>query len=155
MMEDPELEKRIEEIIERKIQERLELVQLETLRKEFLTREEFLDAMKQMDHRFEAMDQRFEEMLKASRQQFEEIREENKQQFEAINQRFEEMREENKQQFEEMREENKQQFEANHNEQIRLRAFMDNIGNRSGIALQHFPLYEIRYLINKIGFFTG
>ena len=99
----------------------------------------------------------FEEMLKASRQQFEEIREENKQQFEAINQRFEEMREENKQQFEEMREENKQQFEANHNEQIRLRASMDNIGNCSGIALQEAILeaYEFTYCAKGRGLFTG
>ena len=60
-MENSDFEKHIEELISQKVQEQVETVQLATLRKEFLTREEFLAAMDRMDRRFEEILQNMRE----------------------------------------------------------------------------------------------
>ncbi|MHA1440177.1 MAG: hypothetical protein ACTSPD_21730, partial [Promethearchaeota archaeon] len=61
---NPEILKVIEKVVKEQVEKRLESVQLSILRKEFLTREEFLEAINRLDKRFEAlqeqMDKRFE-----------------------------------------------------------------------------------------------
>ena len=122
MMEGTELEQRIEQIVNQKIQARLETVQLALLRKEFLTREEFLAAMQKMDKRFEdmlaemnrrfetvdkrfeAMDKRFEDMLAEMNRRFEAV----DKRFEAIDKRFEAV----DKRFEDMLAEMNRRFEA-------------------------------------------
>jgi len=121
MMEGTELEQRIEQIVNQKIQARLETVQLALLRKEFLTREEFLAAMQKMDKRFEdmlaemnrrfetvdkrfeAMDKRFEDMLAEMNRRFETVDkrfEAMDKRFEAVDKRFEDMLAEMNRRFE-------------------------------------------------------
>jgi len=73
---DPELLKVIEKTIKEEVSKSIESVQLALIRREFLTRDEFLEAMNRMDKRFEAMDKRFEAMDKR---------------FEAMDKRFEAM----------------------------------------------------------------
>jgi len=72
---DPELLKEIEKTIEKKVVESLETIQLAQLRKEFLTRQDFLDSMDRMDKRFEElikhMNLRFEAMQKQIDNRFE------------------------------------------------------------------------------------
>jgi len=94
---DPELLKEIEKTIEKKVVESLETIQLAQLRKEFLTRQDFLDSMDRMDKRFEElikhMNLRFEAMQKQIDKRFEASQREINQRFEAsqreMNQRFE------------------------------------------------------------------
>jgi len=94
---DPELLKEIEKTIEKKVVESLETIQLAQLRKEFLTRQDFLDSMDRKEKRFEElikhMNLRFEAMQKQIDKRFEASQREINQRFEAsqreMNQRFE------------------------------------------------------------------
>lgn len=85
---DPELLKEIEKTIEKKVVESLETIQLAQLRKEFLTRQDFLDSMDRMDKRFEElikhMNLRFEAMQKQIDKRFEASQREMNQRFEAV-----------------------------------------------------------------------
>jgi len=85
---DPELLKEIEKTIEKKVVESLETIQLAQLRKEFLTRQDFLDAMDRMDKKFEElikhMNLRFEAMQKQIDKRFEASQREMNQRFEAL-----------------------------------------------------------------------
>lgn len=85
---DPELLKEIEKTIEKKVVESLETIQLAQLRKEFLTRQDFLDSMDRMDKRFEElikhMNLRFEAMQKQIDKRFEASQREMNQRFEAL-----------------------------------------------------------------------
>jgi len=85
---DPELLKEIEKTIEKKVVKSLETIQLAQLRKEFLTRQDFMDSM-------DRMDKRFEELIKHMNLRFEASQREMNQRFEAsqreMNQRFEAM----------------------------------------------------------------
>jgi len=74
---DPELLKEIEKTIEKKVVESLETIQLAQLRKEFLTRQDFLDSM-------DRMDKRFEELIKHMNLRFEASQREMNQRFEAM-----------------------------------------------------------------------
>lgn len=74
---DPELLKEIEKTIEKKVVKSLETIQLAQLRKEFLTRQDFLDSM-------DRMDKRFEELIKHMNLRFEASQREMNQRFEAI-----------------------------------------------------------------------
>ncbi|HEY0090658.1 MAG TPA: hypothetical protein VGB37_17535 [Candidatus Lokiarchaeia archaeon] len=67
---DPELLKVIEKTIKEEVSKSIESVQLALIRREFLTRDEFLEAMNRMDKRFEAMDKRFEAMQKRMDKRF-------------------------------------------------------------------------------------
>jgi predicted adenine nucleotide alpha hydrolase (AANH) superfamily ATPase len=67
---DPELLKVIEKTIKEEVSKSIESVQLALLRREFLTRDEFLDVMNRMDKRFEAMDKRFEALQKRMDKRF-------------------------------------------------------------------------------------
>lgn len=85
---DPELLKEIEKTVEKKVVESLETIQLAQLRKEFLTRQDFLDSMDRMDKRFEElikhMNLRFEAIQKQIDTRFETSQREMNQRFEAI-----------------------------------------------------------------------
>jgi len=74
---DPELLKEIEKTVEKKVVESLGTIQLAQLRKEFLTRQDFLDSM-------ERMDKRFEELIKHMNLRFEASQREMNQRFEAM-----------------------------------------------------------------------
>lgn len=75
---DPNILKIIEEKIEEKVSKAIEVVQISLLKDNFLTRDEFLKAIKQIDNRFEEMQKqmgnRFEAMLKQMNIGFEEAR---------------------------------------------------------------------------------
>ena len=75
---DPTILKIIEEKIEEKVSKAIEVVQISLLKDNFLTRDEFLKAMKEMNDRFEEMqkqmDKRFEAMLKQMNIGFEEAK---------------------------------------------------------------------------------
>jgi hypothetical protein len=96
---DPELLKEIEKTVEKKVLKSLETIQLAQLRKEFLTRQDFMDAMDRMDKRFDEMlknsDIRFDEMQKKSDKRFDEMQKKSDKRFDAtqreMNQRFEAM----------------------------------------------------------------
>ena len=96
---DPELLKEIEKTVKKKVVESLETIQLAQLRKEFLTRQDFMDSMDRMDKRFEElikhMNLRFEAVQKQIDNRFEAFQREMNQRFEAfqreMNQRFEAM----------------------------------------------------------------
>ena len=64
---DPNILKIIEEKIEEKVSKAIEVVQISLLKENFLTRDEFLKAMEQMNDRFKAMqkqmDDRFEALI--------------------------------------------------------------------------------------------
>jgi len=72
---DPNILKIIEEKIEEKVSKAIEVVQISLLKDNFLTRDEFLKAMKEINDRFEAMqkqlDNRFEAMQKQLDNRFE------------------------------------------------------------------------------------
>ncbi|MHA1282599.1 MAG: hypothetical protein ACTSQP_08840 [Promethearchaeota archaeon] len=82
---DPEILKYIEKIVEEKVEKRLEKVQLSILKKEFLTREEFLEAINKLD-------KRFEELLIQMKIGFEEARKERELIQKEIDKRLEEAR---------------------------------------------------------------
>ncbi|MHA1650204.1 MAG: DUF3782 domain-containing protein [Candidatus Helarchaeota archaeon] len=76
-------ERKIRELIEKEINKRIN----ELTSKNPLTREEFLKGMDIISERFEAMDRRFEELIKTMNDRFEAM----DQRFEAVDRRFEEL----------------------------------------------------------------
>ncbi|MHA1335210.1 MAG: hypothetical protein ACTSPW_05605 [Promethearchaeota archaeon] len=138
---DPEILKYIEKIVEEKVEKRLEKVQLSILKKEFLTREEFLEAINKLDKRFEelliqmkigfeearkdrelireGMDKRFNSLIEQMNKGFEEARKDRELIREEMDKRFEEarkdrelIREEMNKRFEEARKESDKRFKA-------------------------------------------
>ncbi|MHA1755790.1 MAG: hypothetical protein ACTSVV_03400 [Promethearchaeota archaeon] len=138
---DPEILKYIEKIVEEKVEKRLEKVQLSILKKEFLTREEFLEAINKLDKRFEELliqmkigfeearkereliQKEIDKRLEEARKDRELIREEMDKRFnsliEQMNKGFEEarkdrelIREEMDKRFEEARKESDKRFKA-------------------------------------------
>ena len=154
MMEGTELEQRIEQIVNQKIQARLETVQLALLRKEFLTREEFLAAMQKMDKRFEDMLAEMNRRFEAVDRRFEAV----DKRFEAVDKRFEDMLAEMNRRFEAVDKrfealiaEMHQGFEESRRMYLQLRAAIDNLGARSGVSLQETILELMNTLIVKAG----
>ncbi len=150
MTVDPNLIKIIEKTVEQKIEKQIETVQIAVLRKEFLTREEFLEAMNHMDKRFEsmqkqmnerfeamdkrfeamdkrfeAMDKRFEAMLKQMNERFEAMQKQMNERFEAADKRFETLINEVSKGFEEARK-----------DRMELRAFLSTVSSSRGIQLE-------------------
>ncbi len=68
MTADPNLNQTIKDYIDKHMDEKVKKIQIEYLKENFLTRDEFLDAMNRMDKRFESlqtqMNKRFESMDK-------------------------------------------------------------------------------------------
>ncbi len=136
MTVDPDLIKIIEKTVEQKIEKQIETVQIAVLRKEFLTREEFLEAMNRMDKRFESMqkqmNERFESMQKqmnerfeAADKRFESMQKQMNERFEAADKRFEALINEVTKGFEEARK-----------DRMELRAFLSTVSSSRGIQLE-------------------
>ncbi|MHA1764349.1 MAG: hypothetical protein ACTSYC_11440 [Promethearchaeota archaeon] len=66
---DPHLIKEIENIVESKIEEKVKTIQIEYLKENFLTRDEFLDAMERIDNRFNAMQKQMDDRFNAMQKQ--------------------------------------------------------------------------------------
>ncbi|MFX1259439.1 MAG: hypothetical protein ACFFAN_16415 [Promethearchaeota archaeon] len=103
MTNSPQLNKEIKDFIETQLEEKIKTIQIKYLKENFLTRDEFLDAMERMDKRFEAMDKRFEAMDK----RFEAM----DKRFEAMDKRFEAMQKQMDERFEAMQRQIDKRFE--------------------------------------------
>lgn len=91
MTTDPNLNQTIKDYIDNQLEEKVKKIQIEYLKENFLTRDEFLDAMNRMDKRFEAMDRRFEAVQKQMDERFEEMQKQMDRRFERVYERLENM----------------------------------------------------------------
>ncbi len=100
---DPKLKQEIKDFINDQIEEKVKTIQIKYLKENFLTKDEFLQAMERMDRRFEAMDKRFEAMDK----RFEAM----DKRFDASDKRFDAMQTETRERFEAMQRQIDRRFE--------------------------------------------
>ena len=85
---DPKLKEELKDYINDQIEEKVKSIQVKYLKENFLTRDEFLEAMERMDKRFEAMDKRFEAMQKQIDKRFEVMQKQIDNRFERVYDRF-------------------------------------------------------------------
>ncbi|MHA1728646.1 MAG: hypothetical protein ACTSWY_07920 [Promethearchaeota archaeon] len=144
---NPSQEEFIKKIVREEVNKSLGTVQLSTLKKEFLTRDEFIDAMDRMDRRFEESNKRFETLQKRMDDRFEE----SNKRFETLQKRMDDRFEESNKRFEE----SNKRFEAfqkrvdnRFNKQdlklLEIQASVGSLGDRSGKALQETILELMR-----------
>ena len=81
---DPKLKEELKDYINDQIEEKVKSIQVKYLKENFLTRDEFLEAMERMDKRFEAMDRRFD----ASDKRFDAMQKQIDKRFERVYDRF-------------------------------------------------------------------
>ncbi len=116
---DPNILKAIEKTVEEKLAKSVESVQISLLRDNFLTREEFLEAMERIDKRFEAMDKQFEATQKqmdkrfeAIDKQFEATQKQMDKRFEAMDKQFEATQKQMDERFKATQKQMDERFEA-------------------------------------------
>ncbi len=66
---DPKLSKEIKDFIETQVEDKVKEIQIKYLKENFLTRDEFLDAMEKMDDRFNAMQKQMDDRFNAMQKQ--------------------------------------------------------------------------------------
>ncbi|GAB4313742.1 MAG: hypothetical protein Kow0069_15000 [Promethearchaeota archaeon] len=146
-MEKTAIEKLVREIAEEVFREKFQTVQLELLRREFLTREEFLAALERIDERFEEARKERLALQEQMDKRFEEARKERLALQEQMDKRFEEARKERLALQEQM----DKRFEATRRDVLSVRAAVDNLGDRSGKALQNAVLELAKELVAAAG----
>ncbi len=135
-MADTDLDKHIEAVVDRKIQNRLDTIQRDLLRKEFLTREEFLVAIERINRSLEVLISEIGKGFEAQGKRFEQA----DKRFEQANKLFEAL-------ITEVR----SGFEKAYRNDLRIQAAMDNFGDRSGQSLQEAVLELMDSLIVQAG----
>ncbi|MHA1649996.1 MAG: hypothetical protein ACTSYB_07365 [Candidatus Helarchaeota archaeon] len=149
---DKKIEKKIEEMLPF-ILERYKIYSKE----ELLTREEFLEALKHIDRRFEAIDRRFEALQQQMDKRFEAIdkrfeasRQEMDKRFEALQQqidkRFEALQQEMDKRFEALQQEMDKRFEASRQEMDkRFEASRQEMDKRFEVVNKRFEAMDKRF----------
>ncbi len=91
-MLDDQLEKVVQQFLDKELDKRLRSIQIDLLKENFLTRAEFKEEMEKIHARFEAMDRRFEAMdrrFEAADRRFEALQKQIDKRFDAVDKRFE------------------------------------------------------------------
>lgn len=136
---DPELLKEIEKTVEKKVVKSLETIQLAQLRKEFLTRQDFMVAM-------DRMDKRFEELIKHMNQRFDAMQKKSDNKFDAMQEKFDAMQKKSDEKFDAMQKKSDKRFEATQREMNqRFEAMQKQIDKRFDKVYERLDSIDLGY----------